>query len=84
MNTIMNAFDNWISKNEKRNTLIFTIISALITVFLIGNIVFLLPSFSQNMFIILLSVFFALLGLFSVFCTAAGFMASVELLSSKE
>lgn len=80
----MNTFDNWLSKNEKRNTLIFTIISALITVFLIGNIAYLLYSFNQSTFIILLSAFFALLGLFSVLCTVAGFMASVELLSSKE
>lgn len=80
----MNTIDNWLSKNEKRNTFIFTIISTLITAFLIGNIVFLLSSFNQSTFIMLLSVFFALLGLFSALCTVAGFMASVDFLLSKE
>lgn len=80
----MNTIDNWLSKNEKRNTFIFTTISTLITVFLIGNIVFLLSSFSQNMFMILLSAFFALLGLFSALCTVAGVMASIDFLLSKE
>lgn len=82
--TIFDKFDNWLSKNEKRNTFIFTTISALITVFLIGNIAYLLSSFSQSTFIMLLSAFFALLGLFSAICTAAGVMASIEFLSSKE
>lgn len=80
----MNAFDNWMLKNEKKNTLIFTIISALITVFSIGNIAYLLSSFSQSTFIMLLSAFFALLGLFSALCTAAGIMASIDFLLSKE
>lgn len=80
----MNTFDNWLSKNEKRNTFIFTIISALITVFSIGNITYLLYSFSQSMFMMLLSAFFALLGFFSALCTTAGVMASIDFLSSKE
>lgn len=80
----MNTIDNWLSKNEKRNTFIFTTISTLITAFLIGNIVFLLYSFTQSTFIMLLSAFFALLCLFSALCTAAGVMASIDFLSSKE
>ena len=80
----MNTIDNWLSKNEKRNTFIFTTISTLITAFLIGNIVFLLYSFSQSTFIMLLSAFFALLCLFSALCTVAGIMASIDFLLSEE
>lgn len=82
--TIFDKFDNWLSKNEKRNTFIFTTISALITVFLIGNIAYLLSSFSQMYIYYALKYFFCSARSLFCNCTAAGVMASVDFLLSKE